>query len=207
MTNQETQSDREQFTPCPNCKTGRMAIQGDGCLWCDRCELPQANDVQAAHEANMSDARDLRITLDGPIPTKPALHLYCLPGHPPRFTQVKEVYDDGTIGIVDVGSYHEPLRMCPRAYVWSWPVLFCVKGKTFMSDVQFLFNAKLSAVDHLHVQQAIEHRRSFSVMPDATESDETGSLLAEICRGWLESHGQDLASESIGQTELASTTE
>lgn len=155
----------------------------------------------------MSDAKKLEIMLDGPIPSRPAVHLYCLPGHPPRFTQVKEFYDDGTIGIVDVGSYHEPFRMCPRAYVWSWPVSFFVKGKAPMSDVQFLFNAKLSAVDHRHVQQALEHRRSFSVMPDTTESDETGALLAEICRGWLESHGQDLASESIGQTELASSAE
>lgn len=30
---------RDLCPQCPNCDDGRMSVSGDGCLWCDRCEV------------------------------------------------------------------------------------------------------------------------------------------------------------------------
>lgn len=32
------QSQRESFAKCRNCEDGRMSVNADGCMWCDRCE-------------------------------------------------------------------------------------------------------------------------------------------------------------------------
>jgi hypothetical protein len=58
----------------------------------------------------------------------------------------------------------------------------------------------LDADDERHVNQAIAYRQAHlrvegeCILPEG-ESDTAGAILAEICRDWLEAHGQELARE------------
>lgn len=31
--------ERSNAAKCPHCPDGRITVEGDGCLWCDSCEI------------------------------------------------------------------------------------------------------------------------------------------------------------------------
>lgn len=51
-----------------------------------------------------------------------------------------------------------------------------------MKTISFTIND----TDYDAIQQAIAHRQTWRVMPDHEGGDIAGTVLAEICRGWLE---------------------
>jgi len=49
----------------------------------------------------------------------------------------------------------------------------------------------LNELDYQAIQEAIAKRQLFRAMPD-TDSNAAGAVIAEICRGWMESQsGRD----------------